>query len=1066
MKVTANLFRKLNLIKVGQPTRRIFVVGKACITSLLFATSVFAVFLQTAAKAQITPVTNDADTVVNQNGNTLNIEGGTKAGANLLHSFEKFGVNKGQTANFLSNPSIQNILGRVTGGDASVINGLIQVTGGNSNLYLMNPAGIIFGSGASLNVPASFTATTANGIGLGDKWFNALGTNDYANLLGNPGAFAFTQSGAIFNAGNLAVASGQNLTLLGGTVVNTGTISAPSGNITIAAVPEEKLVRVTQAGSLLSLGLPVETKAAINPQPFTPLSLPQLLTGGNLSGATGVTVENGVVKLTGSGVTIANTSGTAVVSNKIDVSGATGGTVNVLGDKVGLVSANINASGTNGGGTVLVSGIRLTASGDISLTDTLLQSFGGDNGELQLNAVGGNLTLENTSLEAPKDVRLQAQSITVRGSGGSSSSLKAGQDLILQAQANPSTLTVENTELQAGQNLKLTAAQGNMALQNVTVAGQSFLGDTDIRLESQSLSINNSQLQAAKDLNALVQTDLTVDNSKLRAYRDLTLQTQNNLNLKASEVAAGQNLQLQAQGASGKVRVEDVTGQAIARSGKDITISGTQAIDIKALNNPQSVFHSGGNFTFISNGAVTANGRFISGGNFAVCNLANNPGDFRYTPVSSNGIISAGGDISFDKYTGTSLKVEAGGSITGEDIEITGANTTLSGTDSDIAILSSNPSLILRAGLSELRQTPNVLPSETELRNSPNIPASPLGGATFTDRGRPSSNGIIVGNISINDTPKNGADAMILSAPGGITIGAIRPNGGSVKLTSTDGNITIDTIRNGRASGGGGVDISTNGIFRATGSFDFTFELGGSGSQTTVKTSIQTNIGTGTQGVGLDGINLPASITIRQGGASFVKNYDPGLLPNNAGGTAGEILIAAGSNSSVVSSNQARILIDSLGTYKPDTGTGTATGTGTVTGTGTATGTGTVTGTGTATGTGTVTGTGTATASLSPEQQQAAQRQVNSQTNSSACNSSNTVAVALQPTDSRTGDTSNQTVSSPPAAASNNCTPANNDQQILKILDATPDSNQNKELYFDSSYPRLGEFARAATFKN
>jgi large exoprotein involved in heme utilization and adhesion len=39
----------------------------------------------------------------------------------------------------------------------------------------MNPAGIIFGANSSLNVPASFTATTATGIGFGSNWFNASG---------------------------------------------------------------------------------------------------------------------------------------------------------------------------------------------------------------------------------------------------------------------------------------------------------------------------------------------------------------------------------------------------------------------------------------------------------------------------------------------------------------------------------------------------------------------------------------------------------------------------------------------------------------------------------------------------------------------------------------------------------------------------------------------------------------------------------------------------------------------------------------------------------------------------
>jgi filamentous hemagglutinin family protein len=121
--------------------------------------------------------------------------------------------------------SSENDMGRVTGGDASLINGLIQVTGGNSNLFLMNPAGIIFGSNAQLNVPASFMATTATGIGFGgNHWFNAFGENNYQNLIGTPSIFAFdlSQPGSIINAGNLAVLGGQNLTLLGGSIVSTG----------------------------------------------------------------------------------------------------------------------------------------------------------------------------------------------------------------------------------------------------------------------------------------------------------------------------------------------------------------------------------------------------------------------------------------------------------------------------------------------------------------------------------------------------------------------------------------------------------------------------------------------------------------------------------------------------------------------------------------------------------------------------------------------------------------------------------------------------------------------------
>jgi len=332
----------------------------------------YTIGVKPAQSQSIVPAPDGTGTVVTPEGNRININGGSLSGdgANLFHSFTQFGLNHDQIANFLSNPSIQNILGRVNGGNPSIINGLIQVSGGSSNLYLMNPSGIIFGPGARLNVPASFTATTATGIGLGGSWFSASGVNDYAALVGTPNSFAFTltQPGAIINAGDLAVESGKNLTLLGGTVINTGKLSAPGGNIAVAAVPGENLVRISQSGSLLSLDIqPMNVRAGgAAPLPdngsLPVASLPQLLTGGGEVGnATGLTVNSdGTVVLTGSGIGIPKDQATTLASGTLDVSstapGQTGGQVQVLGSLVGLVDANINASGTNGGGTVLIGG--------------------------------------------------------------------------------------------------------------------------------------------------------------------------------------------------------------------------------------------------------------------------------------------------------------------------------------------------------------------------------------------------------------------------------------------------------------------------------------------------------------------------------------------------------------------------------------------------------------------------------------------------------------------------------------------------------------------------------------
>lgn len=264
------------------------------------------------ATAQITPATGGGS-VVNTHGNQINISGGnlSRDNANLFHSFQKFGLDSNQIANFLSNPNIRNILGRVIGGDPSIINGLLQVSGGNSNLFLINPSGIVFGANARLNIPGDFTATTANSIWLGANKFNAIGNNDYANLVGTPNAFGFSafQPGSIINFGNLAVGSGNNLNLIGGTVVSTGNLSAPGGNITVASVTGQNLLRISQTGHILSL----EVQSPSDTSP-TPATLLDLLTGINGGNANSLTVNsNGQVELTGSGLTV--NSGDVVAKN-------------------------------------------------------------------------------------------------------------------------------------------------------------------------------------------------------------------------------------------------------------------------------------------------------------------------------------------------------------------------------------------------------------------------------------------------------------------------------------------------------------------------------------------------------------------------------------------------------------------------------------------------------------------------------------------------------------------------------------------------------------------------------
>ena len=198
------------------------------------------------------------------------------------------------------------------------------------------------------------------------------------------------QPGAIANSGNLAVGAGQNLNLLGGTVVNTGQLSAPGGQISITSVPGQNWVRLSQPGNLLSLEIQPLASSSNQPNNWTiPIaSLPELLTVGN----TGLTANaDGTVQLTGSNVTIPTDPGTTIVSGRVDTSSQTGGTITALGKKVAVVDANINASGTNSGGTVLIGG-DYQGNGTLpNAEQTYVDSKSVINADSNLNGNGGRV---------------------------------------------------------------------------------------------------------------------------------------------------------------------------------------------------------------------------------------------------------------------------------------------------------------------------------------------------------------------------------------------------------------------------------------------------------------------------------------------------------------------------------------------------------------------------------------------------------------------------------------------------------------------------------------------------
>jgi filamentous hemagglutinin family protein len=311
----------------------------------------------------IVPSLDGTGTIVTPENDRFDISGGSLSenGQNLFHSFEQFGLSPGQVANFLANPNIENILSRVIGGDVSVIDGLLQVTGGTPNLYLMNPAGIIFGNGARLDVPASFTATTATGIEFDQGVFSAFQDNDYQLLIGDPSSliFAIVQPGAIVNAGVLSVPNLANLTLAAGQVLNLGSLSGEG--VTIAALPGKSILRLTPNGRVLSLDLSLPDTISI--EDFSPSTLPNLLLGTDLEQATTLDLkEDGSVWLVAS-------ENNATLET-------------IVGSQVEILSTGI------------INGNNLISSDNLSLT---AENIGDQTNPLLLNV--NNLTTDTSSLE-------------------------------------------------------------------------------------------------------------------------------------------------------------------------------------------------------------------------------------------------------------------------------------------------------------------------------------------------------------------------------------------------------------------------------------------------------------------------------------------------------------------------------------------------------------------------------------------------------------------------------------------------------------------------------------------
>ncbi|HIK11142.1 MAG TPA: CHAT domain-containing protein [Oscillatoriaceae cyanobacterium M33_DOE_052] len=861
--------------------------------------------------AEPIPAADGTGTLVTPDGQRYDIHGGTlsRDGQNLFHSFQKFGLTPTETANFISNPDIRNILGRVVGGDPSIINGLIQITGGSSNLFLINPAGILFGANASLNVPADFTATTATGIGFGDNnWFNIFAHNDYASLTGTPSAFTFpsTQLGTIINEGNLTLLPGSNLNIFANTVINTGTITVPGGNINITAIPSSSpldnggsggdyILRISQPGHILSLEIENTFVGVIRESPLDQPKWAELLTGGDpIHHATTVQkLDDGTIRLTGSQTSIPIASGVAVISGNVDVGGLKPNyELNILGDKIALIGANIDASGTNGGGNIHigippfqrgVGGMEARGVGippfQRGVGGMATHTYIDPNTTITANAInkgnGGQIIIwsDNTT-------QFHGQISATGTENGGFVEVSGKQNLIFRGHVDLSSANGQTgTLLLDPENIIIVSGSG--------AADDGEILDNEIRRDDPGATYTISET-ALENLDGNAEVILEATN-------DITIENLSNnpltLSFKSGSIAFTADADNDGNGSFSMN-----TGDIIRTGGRDITISAagvtTGTINTNSTNNGDA-----GNITISSSGGDITTGQLNS---FAQGSGA--AGNVTLTVTDGNGSINTtSGDInagSVDGIGGNISLSTAGGNITTGDLISRASG---SGTGGNIT-------LEVNGGTGAINTTAGLLNALSQRGQGGNITLSTADGDIATGEVTAGDiNAGTSGNIIINVEGTTGSintTAKVLRASSGVG------DAGSVTLTTGGGNITTGEI-NARPSptdDGKGGDITIE-VSAGTGAIDTTagdlsvFANGRSNAGNITLRTAAGDISTGNISALANGGGTAGSVTLEvTGGTGSIDTS--GISSNvaidsnaNGGGNGGSILLSvAGGN--------------------------------------------------------------------------------------------------------------------------------------------------------------------------
>ena len=500
----------------------------------------------------------------NGSGNDYAVDAGLgkTVGSNLFFSFSQFSLATGESATFTNDAGvsgIQNILARVTGGGVSNIDGAINVNVDGASLYLMNPAGFIFGPNASLNVPGSFTVTTADYIKFSDGTrFTALpGASDASLSASAVSAFGFLPgkpappAAVTFSGTTFSTDQGMNFMVVAGNqTIDGATLSAPAGELTLVSVAgsgEVPAVAEVLAATPLS-ALPALGSVTLQNSAFVSTDSARTGLKGHLEIDAGVvTVDNSNVDTTilqipngstGPSSSILVRCQTLLVSNAGQISAAAGGfgmggTIDIQAQQVMLTNGSFIQATTSGesfGGS-----ITLTAN-TLNIDDSSIVSSAHGAG------TAGNIDVKASTVSIIGAPNSDASGILAEsgfaGSAGKSATGRGGdisvsaQSLLLTAGGEISATTfgpgrggnvsVRANTIGISGSSSFTLGTSVFVFQSGILASSTLPGNQgagglggDVTISTNGLNISNNGLVTASTLGSGVSGNVTVNASSI-----------------------------------------------------------------------------------------------------------------------------------------------------------------------------------------------------------------------------------------------------------------------------------------------------------------------------------------------------------------------------------------------------------------------------------------------------------------------------------------------------------------------------------------------------------------------